>query len=82
MGFGLCEFETLKLWPCTLPYLNSKFVAIYNMKGAIHLAYTSKDKLSKDVEYKHQLEYKKQQDLNKKLISNDESDEEGGDVKG
>lgn len=78
MGFGLCEFETLKLWPCTLPYLNSKFVAIYNMRGAVHLSYTSKDKLRKDVEFKQQLEQKHQQDLNKKLLSNDnDSDEEG-----
>jgi len=77
MGFGLCEFETLKLWPCTLPYLNSKFVAIYNMRGNVHLAYTSQDKLKKDIEFKQQLEKKKQEDLNKKLISNDDSDEVG-----
>jgi len=78
MGFGLCEFETLKLWPCTLPYLNSKFVAIYNMRGAVHLAYTSQDKLRKDIEFKEQLEKKQKDDLTKKNLSNDnDSDEDG-----
>lgn len=38
--------------------------------------------MKKDVEFKQQLELKKQQDLNKKLISNDEGDEEGNENKG
>jgi len=72
---GLVEFETMKLWPCTLPFLSSKFIAIYNMRGQVNLAYTN-PKILKRVELeKKREEMKKNWEENKNKINNIEEDE-------
>jgi len=64
----------LKLWPCTLPYLSSKFIAIYNFKGCINLAYTNPEKLKRDELQNKKEELKKQYEENKK--NNQQLDDE------